>query len=244
MHGQTPALVGWAQRARLVCLSPGVLWRSSRQPTVALSTCEAEVSAAALTFQIVEGLKALLLEWDVKLDPPILLVDNKSALVVSEFGGSWRTRYFAVRAARLAEESLHGNIILRYCPTADMGADSLTKMATVRMLQNIRQAMNAILPKIPCQDQTVKDTDRSWWAAMMLSQRASGNGRNSKKVKQAQNQKYSRPITERRYRRRWPTATHSFGPQRYLLDMGHGNLDQEEQSQPQQNRGVQGQVPI
>ena len=160
---QTGVLIAWGGSV--------VLWRSSRQSTAALSTCEAEVSAAALTFQILEGLKGLLVEWGVKLRPPILLIDNKSALSVTEFGGTWRTRYFAIRASRLADESLIGNICLRYCPTADMGADSLTKMSTSTMLENMRKAMNAKLPPIPGEDRTIKESDLTWWAAMVRRQR-------------------------------------------------------------------------
>ena len=51
---QTGVLISWAGAV--------VVWRSSRQATATLSTCEAEVSAAAMTFQIVEGLKGLLME--------------------------------------------------------------------------------------------------------------------------------------------------------------------------------------
>ena len=66
-----------------------VLWKNSKQRTAAQSTCEAEVSAAALGFQIVEGLRAILEEWGVTLSTPLLLVDNKSALVLATYGGSW-----------------------------------------------------------------------------------------------------------------------------------------------------------
>merc|ERR1712218_37459 len=118
---QTGVVIAWAGSV--------ILWRSSRQTSSALSTCEAEVSAAATGWQVVEGLRALLQEWSCELDPPLLLVDNKSALRVAELGGTWRTRYFAVRAARLAEESGEGRVELRYCPTLDMMADALTKTA-------------------------------------------------------------------------------------------------------------------
>ena len=47
-----------------------VLWRSSRQSSSALSTCEAEVAAAATSWQLVEGLRALLLEWNVVVASP------------------------------------------------------------------------------------------------------------------------------------------------------------------------------
>ena len=71
---QTGVLIAWAGAV--------VLWRSSRQPTAALSTCEAEVSAAALAFQVLEGLKSLLEEWGIHVRCPLLLVDNQSALTV------------------------------------------------------------------------------------------------------------------------------------------------------------------
>ena len=73
--------------------------------------------------QIAEGLKSLIVEWGVTVSPPILLVDNRSALTVAENGGTWRTRYFAVREARLQQEHHHGRVVLRYCPTDDMACD-------------------------------------------------------------------------------------------------------------------------
>ena len=79
------------------------------------------------------------------LHRPALLIDSKVALTVAEHGGVWRTRYFAVRAARLAEKNLQGNIFLRYCPTADMGADCLTKMGTSTLLDKMRCAMHGVL---------------------------------------------------------------------------------------------------
>ena len=126
-----------------------VLWRSSRQASSALSTCEAEVAAAATSWQLVEGLRALLLEWNLDIPKPILRVDNKSALKVSELGGTWRTRYFAIRAARLQEESAADRISMRYCPTGDMMADALTKNAGAAVLQLLRDCCHRHLPKVP-----------------------------------------------------------------------------------------------
>ena len=93
-----------------------ILWRSSKQATSSLSTCECEVAAAALGFQIVEGLHSLFVEWGVRLDPPALYQDNQGALTVMETGGTWRTRYFATRASRLSEEHRLKTITLHYCP--------------------------------------------------------------------------------------------------------------------------------
>ena len=106
-----------------------------------MSTCEAEVAAAATAFVCCQGLVSLLTEWGVDLRPPILLVDNKSAMVITEAGGTWRTRYFAVRAARISEEITRGSLQLRYCRTDLMAADGLTKMASAVVMGMLRAVL-------------------------------------------------------------------------------------------------------
>ena len=130
-----------------------------------LPTCEAEVAAAATSWQLVEGLRTLLEEWQVDVGAPVLLVDNKSALRVSELGGTWRTRYFAIRAARLQEESAADRVSLRYCQTDVMMADALTKSAGASILQKLRDCCDGHLPKIPGLEQSFsKTTDKAtWW---------------------------------------------------------------------------------
>ena len=78
------------------------------------------------------------------LKPPILLVDNKSALTLLRLGGSWRTRYFAVRGARIMEELSAGRLQLRYCATQAMGADGLTTLATGEVMEGLRNIMHGI----------------------------------------------------------------------------------------------------
>ena len=107
-----------------------VLRRSSKQAASGIPTCEVDVAAAAQGFQVVEGLKSMLTEWGIVLDPPPLYQGNQSALAVIETGGTWRTRYFAVRAARLAEEHRVGGTALFYCPTQLMAAYGLATMGT------------------------------------------------------------------------------------------------------------------
>ena len=97
----------------------------------------------------VEGLVCLLEEWGIELAPSILLIDNRSSLSLMRMGGSWRTRYFAVRAARIMEEHMRGNLNLRYCPTSAMGADGLTKMATAPVMKMLRDIQHGILPSLP-----------------------------------------------------------------------------------------------
>ena len=100
--------------------------------------------------------------------PPILLVDNKSALTIFDQGGTWRTRYFAVRAGRLGDESRAGNVDLRHCPTLDMGADSLTKMGSAILLENMRGCLYTVFPPIPGADKKIKDMEESWWVSMVM----------------------------------------------------------------------------
>ena len=157
---QTGCLIAWAGST--------TLWRSGRQTSPALSTCEAEVAAAVLSWQIAEGIRSLLEEWGVKLHQPIVLVDNQSALKVAEFGGSWRTRYFATRAHRLGQEHAQGHISLRYCQTAAMMADGLTKLASAEVMTKLRNCMNGELPPTPGEETAMEGTDKCWWALMVL----------------------------------------------------------------------------
>ena len=149
---------GTRAQTGVLCLWAGspVLARSSRQTTSALSTCEAEVSAASTAWVCTEGLMCLLQEWHVVLCPPILLVDNRSALTLMRLGGSWRTRYFAVRAARIMEEHCAQRVQLRYCPTKLMGADGLTKLATGEVMTVLRGMMSSKPPALPTSDMEVK----------------------------------------------------------------------------------------
>ena len=100
-----------------------LLWRSSRQTVSSLSTAEAELGAGALTWQITEGMRSLLEEWGIKLEPIKLLMDNDAAIAITEQGPNWRTRYFNVQASRIQEEILKGRIILGHEPTKTMIAD-------------------------------------------------------------------------------------------------------------------------
>ena len=66
---QTGVLISWGGNV--------MTWRSSRQSSPALSTCEAEVAAAAMAFQITEGLRFLLEEWGVRFQLTILYSTTK-----------------------------------------------------------------------------------------------------------------------------------------------------------------------
>ena len=66
-------------------------------------------------------------------------------------GGSWRTRYFAVRAVRIVEELSRLRLQLRYCPTKLMGADGLTKLATAEVMRDFRKVLHSEPFEVPAE---------------------------------------------------------------------------------------------
>ena len=133
-------LISWGNAA--------TTWRSSRQTVSALSTAEAELNAAATTWQVTEGLRVLLEEWGVHIRCVRLLLDNEAALSIARNGSNWRTRYFGVRGARIQEEFLRGRIALGHQPTKTMVADGLTKLAASEVLETLRRAMGGEFPPV------------------------------------------------------------------------------------------------
>ena len=69
-------------------------------------------------------------------------MDNQAALAITERGANWRTRYFAVRAARIREELDLDKITLRHEGTKAMLADALTKLASGEVLAILRSAVS------------------------------------------------------------------------------------------------------
>ena len=122
-----------------------LLWRSSRQSVPALSTAEAELIAASMTWQVIQGVRILLEEWGCRFEYVRIKADNTAAITIATDGSNWRTRYFSVRGARLNHEILCGSLKLEHEPTLKMLADSLTKLGTGQMLLNTRNAMVGIL---------------------------------------------------------------------------------------------------
>ena len=119
-----------------------IVWRSSRQTVSTISTAEAELNAATLAWQVVEGVRLLLIDFGIQISSVRLLLDNKAALTIAQCGASWRTRYFAVRGHRLHEEHAAGRASLEHCKTDVMLADALTKLASTSVIATLHAAMH------------------------------------------------------------------------------------------------------
>lgn len=115
-----------------VFLSQGgaISWCSRRQPTIALSTTEAEYMALSSTVQESSWLNQFEGQFNFggERQPIRIFCDNTSALDLAKTTGySARTKHIDVRHHYLREHVESGQINLVHIPTEDMVADVLTK---------------------------------------------------------------------------------------------------------------------
>lgn len=111
-----------------------ISWSSKRQPTVALSTTEAEYMALSSATQEALWLQQLgsELEPDLFQEPIDLFCDNKSAINLATTDAYHaRTKHIDVRHHFLREKVEDKTINLIYISTEDMVADSLTKATPI-----------------------------------------------------------------------------------------------------------------
>lgn len=108
-----------------------VSWSSKRQPTVALSSTEAEYMSTTRSAQEAIWLSKLLDELgQLPKEPKPILVrgDNQGAITLAKNPGDHpRTKHIAIKYHFTREVIEAGTMALSYCPTDEMTADVLTK---------------------------------------------------------------------------------------------------------------------
>ena len=117
-------------------------WRSQRQPQVARSTAEAEVTALNVGLMMLEGAEATLCSMGVRLSVPTLWGDNAASLYLAHGQGSWRTRALANRAAALRSRLEMGTLDFMKVASEDQRADGLTKVFAAPAMARIRAHFN------------------------------------------------------------------------------------------------------
>ncbi|XP_035837289.1 secreted RxLR effector protein 161-like [Helianthus annuus] len=109
--------------------SSPVSWCSKRQPTVSLSTTEAEYRAAAMAVQECTWLTQLFRDLNQAIPYRIkLLYDNQSAIKLAEnpvFHA--RTKHIEVHYHFIGEKVLKGEIEMKWVDTDNQAADMFTK---------------------------------------------------------------------------------------------------------------------
>jgi len=123
-----------------------VSWNSRKQPTVALSSTEAEYLALTAAGKQAVWLQLLLSELEVPQKYPTLLYcDNQGAIaLVRNPVHHSRTKHIEVRHHKIREWVDTGAINVRYCPTEEMLADMFTKAISREKLEKAARALNLI----------------------------------------------------------------------------------------------------
>ena len=106
-----------------------VSWSSKKQPTVALSTTEAEYMAASHCTREAIWLRQLLEDVGCKdVEGTLIWCDNQGAIALAKNPVHHaRTKHIEVQHHFVREKVDNATITLEYCPTEDMLADVMTK---------------------------------------------------------------------------------------------------------------------
>jgi len=105
-----------------------ISWSSRLQPTVAMSTAEAEFISAAFAVKESLWLKKLLSELRVPCATMPIMCDNQGAIKLLKHAiASMRSKHIDVQYLFAREHVARGNVSFHYCSTESMIADCMTK---------------------------------------------------------------------------------------------------------------------
>ena len=113
----------------LVDNGPLVSWKSRKQQSVALSTCEAEYMALAAATQEAKFLRQLFIDMSGNIIDGVLLhVDNQGAIALAKNPiHHQRSKHIDIRYHYIRSEIQRGYVTVEYVPTENNMADILTK---------------------------------------------------------------------------------------------------------------------
>jgi hypothetical protein len=122
-----------------------ITWQSKKQPTVALSTAEAEYLSLSSATKEMLWLRQLLAELGFPQQATIMNQDNQSCIQLANTNSNnQRTKHIDIRYHSCREAVKSGKMTVKWCPTKEMYADIMTKpLATPRFLQ-LRDDLNVV----------------------------------------------------------------------------------------------------
>jgi hypothetical protein len=114
-----------------------VSWSSRLQPTVAVSTAEAEYMAAASAVKEALWLKKLFAVFGRDVSPVHMFCDNQAAIkLIKHPIASMRSKHIDVQHHFVRERVARGEVVFEYCSTNQMVADCMTKALPVHKFHN------------------------------------------------------------------------------------------------------------
>jgi hypothetical protein len=126
-----------------------ISWSSKRQPTVALSSTEAEYMAATFATQEAMWLRSFLEQLGFKQDTTVIYEDNQSCIALTNNPVAHaRSKHIDIRYHFVRERKADGSINLVYIPTGDMVADTLTKPLPKPQFWKFIELMNMENPEV------------------------------------------------------------------------------------------------
>ena len=120
---------------------PLISWKSRKQPTIALSSCEAEYIALAAAVQESLYLSQLIIDLGVSSqnEPILIYEDNQGTIALANNPvHRQRSKHIDIKYHFIRSYVKNGKVVLKYCPTHDMLADIMTKPATKVQLEKFK----------------------------------------------------------------------------------------------------------
>jgi hypothetical protein len=130
-----------------------ITWKTKLQPTVALSTAEAEYMALGAAVQEAIYIRKILCDLNLKqAQPTLIFVDNQAAIHIAKNPVyHQRTKHIDIRHHYTREKIESKEVRLEYKPTAEMIADLLTKPVGVQVFKRLRSSiLNVAQSKEEC----------------------------------------------------------------------------------------------
>ena len=118
---------------------PLISWKSRKQQTVALSTCEAKYISLANAVQEAKFLRQLCNDMNVMIDSVLIHVDNQGAINLAKNPvNHQRSKHIDIKYHFIRSEIQTGTIELKYVPTDENVADIFTKPTTKTKLEKFK----------------------------------------------------------------------------------------------------------
>ena len=120
-----------------------ISWHTHKQPTVALSSAEAELMSGTDVVKEIMWLRMMLTELNYEVDQPIIImIDNQSAIKIAENDVEHtRSKHIDIKYNFIRNEIRDKNIELRWISTRDQIADIFTKSLVKEIFEKLRDQL-------------------------------------------------------------------------------------------------------